>query len=214
MPRSFTIYFALIFYCLSLSIAFRRAITSRGITSNSKFYAAIATPSAILPERKRIKNIKSASAILLESFVVNRAFYLEETFDSSDPSTKRLLNFKDNGDIVQVASCDLIEAQEIKGKWSINDDNELNMIIERKYSAGKYLEYNVHSHFNGNLLEDSDLLFIHGNIVEETSSEIRDETYDQDREHAMGKFMMIPAGIDKLDSICDTTSLFETGGFL
>lgn len=72
------------------------------------------------------------------------------------------------------------------------------MIIERTYLAGKYLEYNVRTHFTGMLEEESDLLFIQGNILEETDCGRRDETNDQDRDPAVGKFVMIPTDIRSL----------------
>ena len=124
----------------------------------------------------------SVRRLLLESFLVDRCFLFMETLDNlvADPATS-LLSLLGNGDVVVTGTgVNGDESRRIRGKWSIDEnENRLNINLERTY-AGKYLEYTAHTSFTGEIREDAGrMMYIQGTICED------------DMEHE-GKFVMMP----------------------
>lgn len=78
-----------------------------------------------------------------------------------------ILSLKENGDVLLHGNNGNNDV-EIRGKWSIDEnDNTLNLNVERTYS-GKYLDYTVHSFLTGKIYEDSEnMMYIRGKVFED-----------------------------------------------
>ena len=162
----------------------RNAITSRKGNPMNHGNRAMSYINAGAKERYVCKASPDMSVrrLLLESFLVDRCFLFMETLDNlvADPATS-LLSLLENGDVVVTGTgVNGDESRRIRGKWSIDEnDNRLNINLERTY-AGKYLEYTAHSSFIGEIREDAGrMMYIQGTICED------------DMEHE-GKFVMMP----------------------
>jgi len=127
--------------------------------------------------------------ILFRSFITNRKFQLQESFEECGSITS-LLSLKENGDIIQHDTYENY-FKSVRGKWSIDDHNILKMIMERTYNS-KNIEYRVESNFFGVLKENSNnLLFVSGIIQD-------DESNEYDKVQSEGSFVMIPTSLESL----------------
>ena len=122
--------------------------------------------------------------LLLESFLLSRGFYLSETFDLMDSAENgenfiSLVSLKENGSVLLRR---IPMGVELKGRWSVDDKDNLNIHFERTYS-GEYFSYTVLSHLVGILQADHEkMVYIQGQIYED--------------QEAHGRFRMMPTNID------------------
>lgn len=122
--------------------------------------------------------------LLLESFLLSRGFYLSETFDLMDSAENgeifiSLVSLKENGNVLLRR---IPMGVELKGRWSVDDKDNLNINFERTYS-GEYFSYTVLSHLVGTLQADHEkMVYIQGQIYED--------------QEVHGRFRMIPTNID------------------